>query len=529
MGSIVPQGKRMGNRMSDSEYLGPRPAALVESLRAFPYSTPSAVADLIDNSIAANASVIRIFTSWNEGNPIVELVDDGDGMSESQLIEALRFAGAGPSSDRGPQDLGRFGLGLKTASLSQCSRLTVTTIKDGSISNMGWDVEELRASGSWIPCRSSVQVIDAHKDLLRNQNGTVIRWQKLDRLLGTDSENHSIDDLDEIFEKVQDHLEMVFHRFLSKKDLHGAPKLTILINNLQIAPWDPFLDLYPVPNQVWKVEEHDLVLPSGVARIVGYILPTEREATADEALEMWEQAGRKRWNKLQGFYVYRLDRLLTIGGYLDLDRLPDEHSKLGRICIELDNKTDNDWLLDVTKSSVTPPVRSRAELNMIARRVGVKATARFRSKVFRFCGTCHQRPCICPKVREFELVWICPDLYQSEGRFSINARHSTILDFYEKLNSVDRAKFSNILKLISKTIPLTILRAVPQEDAGRRGLNFRNDNQSERLIRSIAEDLVVERLSRGQKIVDIKDLLLWTEPFSEYPDIVDEVVSKFTE
>ena len=138
--------------MSDSEYLGPRPAALVESLRAFPYSTPSAVADLIDNSIAANASVIRIFTSWNEGNPIVELVDDGDGMSESKLIEALRFAGAGPSSDRGPQDLGRFGLGLKTASLSQCSRLTVTTIKDGSISNMGWDVEELRASGKWIPC-----------------------------------------------------------------------------------------------------------------------------------------------------------------------------------------------------------------------------------------------------------------------------------------------------------------------------------------------------------------------------------------
>jgi hypothetical protein len=81
--------------------------------------------------------------------------------------------------------------------------------------------------------------------------------------------------------------------------------------------------------------------------------------------------------------------------------------------------------------------------------------------------------------------------------------------------------------LISKTIPLSLLRAVPQEDAGRRGLNFRNDNESERLIRSISQDLVVERLSKGQKIADIKELLLWTEPFSDYPDIVDEVVSKY--
>ena len=134
---------------SDEKYLGPRPAALVESLRAFPYSTPSAVADLIDNSIVAHSTVIQINTTWNDGNPIVEITDNGDGMSEGQLREALRFAGSGPSEIRDSSDLGRFGLGLKTASLSQCSRVTVTTIQKGTISNLGWDVDELRHSGKW--------------------------------------------------------------------------------------------------------------------------------------------------------------------------------------------------------------------------------------------------------------------------------------------------------------------------------------------------------------------------------------------
>jgi hypothetical protein len=520
--------KIWGNLVPASEYLGPRPAALVESLRAFPYSTPSAIADLIDNSIVANAKDIRIYTAWNEGNPYVEIVDDGNGMTESQLVEALRFAGVGPSAERSSKDLGRFGLGLKTASLSQCSRMTVTSLSNGSISNMGWDVDELRESGDWKFCSSSVEIIKKHRQLLNNQNGTVVRWQKLDRLLGSDIENQSIRDLDEIFEKVQDHLEMVFHRFLSRTAATGEPELIISINDYKVIPWDPFLDSYPKPNEVWKVEEIDIPMPNGVSRIIGYVLPTERQATADGALEMWEKAGRKRWNKLQGFYVYRLDRLLTIGGYLDLDRLPDEHSKLARICIELDNKTDNDWLLDVTKSSVTPPVRSRAVLNRVARTVGARATARFRSKVFRFCSDCLQRPCTCPGKKEFELVWLCPDLYQLDGKFSINGDHSIIRGFSESLEKDDQFNFSNILKLISKTIPLSLLRAVPQEDAGRRGLNFRNDNESERLIRSITELLVGERLGKGQNVEEIRELLSWTEPFSDYSDIVDEVITKYS-
>jgi hypothetical protein len=401
----------------------------------------------------------------------------------------------------------------------------VTTKQNGTISNLGWDVDELRTSGKWEPCRSSSEVIDAHSKLFGNKDGTVIRWQKLDRLLGSDNENHNIDDLDEVFEKVQDHLEMVFHRFLSRIS-NGLPELTIFINDQKITPWDPFLEKYPIPNEVWKVEESDLVLPNGVSRIVGYVLPTERQAIADNALEMWERAGRKRWNKLQGFYVYRLDRLLTIGGYLDLDRLPDEHSKLARICIELDNKTDNDWLLDVTKSSVTPPVRSRELLNRVARSVGAKATSRFRSKVFRFCTTCVQRPCVCPKARHLEFVWICPDLYvDNEGKFLINNTHSAINDFSNKLDGPRQNEFHNILKMISKTIPLALLRSVPQEAAGRRGLSFRNDNESERLIRSISETLVDARLKKGEDIDVIRDLMLWTEPFSDYPDIIEEVTA----
>jgi len=137
-----------------------------------------------------------------------------------------------------------------------------------------------------------------------------------------------------------------------------------------------------------------------------------------------------------------------------------------------------------------------------------------------------QRPCVCPKARHFEFVWICPDLYvDNEGKFLINNTHSAINDFSNKLDGPRQNEFHNILKMISKTIPLALLRSVPQEAAGRRGLSFRNDNESERLIRSISETLVDARLKKGEDIDVIRDLMLWTEPFSDYPDIIEEVTA----
>ena len=506
--------------------LAPDPAALIDSLRAFPYSASSAIADLIDNSIAAGARVVRIFTKWNNGNPTVEVVDDGKGMTTSELKSALRFAGAGPGAQRDVTDLGRFGLGLKTASLSQCSRVMVTSMRDGSVANLGWDVDELQLSRQWKPSRSVEYETSSHVTLLNGADGTVVSWQKLDRLLGRDLANQSIEELDEVFEKVQDYLEMVFHRFMRRAKPDGANHLEIYINENKLTPWDPFLEEYPVPDQVWRVEDQDVPLPGGISRIVGFVLPTEREATTDGALDMWEKSGRQRWNKLQGFYVYRLDRLLTMGGYLDLGRLLDEHSKLARICIELDNKTDNDWLLDVTKSSVTPPVRVKRQLEQVARKTCSHATRRFRSRVKTFCRTCNKRPCTCPRQREIELVWRIPDLYENSGKFSINEKHSLIARFSASLDVPEQKLFKNILKLISKTIPVMFLKAVPETDEGIRGLSFRDDDDSLNIMIALIHYFFEERKKAGDNLQSIKETLNFLQPFSGYPDIIDTV---FTE
>lgn len=515
--------------MSDFDQdLNPNPAALVESLRAFPYSPHSAIADLIDNSITANARLIRIYAHWDSGSPIVEIVDDGDGMDSKRLQEALRFAGMGPSSPRDSSDLGRFGLGLKTASLSQCSRVTVTTVKGGIVSNLGWDIDELRNSnGRWIPAHSSSEIIQGHKRLLEDRDGTIVRWQKLDRLLGPDSESHTADDLDYIFEKVSNHLEMVFHRFLQKSNQDGNPRLKILVNDRLLVPWDPFLlNTYPVTDQVKKIEDQNIELPSGVSTVVGYVLPTEREAINDGALTEWQAAGRKHWNQLQGFYVYRLDRLITHGGYLGLERLQDEHTKLARIMIELDNKTDNDWLLDVTKSAVTPPVRAKNQLAQIARSVCSKASDRYRSRVRNFCTKCNKRPCQCPKAPQFELVWKCPNLVDEVGKFTINVQHSMIKQFGSGLSADQAREFDRILKLVSKTVPIGFIRGVPTSLENDFIDRFDDRKESVELVRTLIETAVKARLSAGENLTSIRQSLLWVEPFSDFPELIEQVIAR---
>ena len=513
--------------MNQDDDLSPNPSALVESLRAFPYSPHSAIADLIDNSITAEAQTIRIYARWADGNPIVEIVDDGKGINSELLREALRFAGTGPGLQRNPNDLGRFGLGLKTASLSQCSRMTVTSVQNGSVSNLGWDIDELRSSGRrWTPAHSDKKTIEDQIHLLKGHDGTIVRWQKLDRLLGPDSESHSSDDLDTVFESVASHLEVVFHRFMNRVNTNGQPQLTIFVNERKLKPWDPFLSTYPIENQVWKIEDQNVQLPSGVSRVVGHVLPTEREAISDNCHELWDSAGRRRWNQLQGFYVYRLDRLITHGSYLGLPRLQDEHTKLARIEIELDNQTDNDWLLDVTKSTVTPPVRTQGQLKQVARSVCSHASARYRSRVKSFCKTCNKRPCECPRTPKFEPVWKHPNMVDEKGKFTINTQHSTIKQFRTDLTNNQVGEFDRIIRLISKTIPVGFIRGIPSDQERNFVDRFDDGKASLGLLRELLEFAVVGRLLSGELHDSIRQSLLWTEPFSDFPDLIEETIAR---
>ncbi|MGD0510980.1 MAG: ATP-binding protein, partial [Candidatus Micrarchaeaceae archaeon] len=191
----------------------PYAPAMIESLRAVGYDMSTALADLIDNSIFASASEIDVAFFWDGEASTIAVVDNGTGMSEGKLIEALRI-GSDPTLKRERSDLGRFGLGLKTASFSQCRRVTVTTKTEGApFHTRCWDLDYVRATKQWRVLRGG----SPHSSLYASRigkSGTAVVWEHLDRLVSqtTVESAHDLDVFNDRIESVEKHLAMVFHR-----------------------------------------------------------------------------------------------------------------------------------------------------------------------------------------------------------------------------------------------------------------------------------------------------------------------------
>ena len=219
------------NNLNSNIVVNPNVGNLITSLRDIGYTFEIAVADVIDNSISANAKNIHIF-AIEHPNTIVSILDDGVGMTNEELVEAMRLATQNPLNVRSEFDLGRFGLGLKTASFSQCKKLTVASKKNGVLSIKQWDLDFISDQNQWIlvtPDSGSYQTLPSFQRLLEYENGTIVIWEELDRLKGADF-SHLIDSL-------RKHLSLVFHRFLEQI---GTKKIRISINNNPLEPFNPF-------------------------------------------------------------------------------------------------------------------------------------------------------------------------------------------------------------------------------------------------------------------------------------------------
>ena len=191
--------------------IAPRASALIESMRDIGYTLRTAVADIIDNSIAAGARRIELLADTDSEDPLIGILDDGLGMSQEELLEAMRPGTRSPLEGRDAADLGRFGLGLKTASFSQCRRLTVATCRNGSLSAAVWDLDTVAARDEWLVEIPDVNAALPWLDRL-TADGTLVVWQKLDRLTGwkaNDDQKNLVRQLDD----TASHLEFVFHRF----------------------------------------------------------------------------------------------------------------------------------------------------------------------------------------------------------------------------------------------------------------------------------------------------------------------------
>jgi len=351
----------------------------MESLRDIGYDLPAAVADLVDNSLDADALRVDVDLAHDAHGGWVRIADDGLGMSERELDEAMRYGSSRAYRDR---DLGHFGLGLKTASLSQCRSLTVATrsTAGGTIRVRRWDLDRVARTDARELERLGVRSAPREAlEPLEDRTGTVVLWQRPDRILGTrrvDGEA-AARRLEGAAEEIGDHLAMVFHRFLAGEAT--GPRVALHVNGRELGPWDPFARdekmTRRLPPQVLALEH------SGTAhevRVQPWILPGQHHFSSAEAHE--RTAGPRRWNRQQGLYIYRSDRLVQSGGWNRLRTL-DEHSKLARIALDIPPGADDAFRTNVSKMTVALPDALRAPMRALVAGVAAGAQDVYRRRV----------------------------------------------------------------------------------------------------------------------------------------------------
>jgi hypothetical protein len=337
------------------------PAAkrLVGSLRDMGYEFATAIADLVDNSIEAAATVVTIDIEFEGEHSWVRIADNGEGMSSAALREAMRY---GSSRIYTGEDLGKFGLGLKVASLSQCRRLTVASRRSRErfeVSAYCWDLEHIEKTNRWelVPVTSDTAGPSLFSPL-RSAPGTVVLWQRLDRILGYEQPDgeSARRRLASMCREVEGHLSVVFHRFLSG-EVRGRPKLSILVNGSRILPWDPFARDEPATK---SLETVSIPVVHGGQRghlmLEPFVLPHQGDFSTPESFR--RASGPANWNQQQGFYVYRSHRLIQSGGWCRIRTL-DEHTKLARVALRFSPQLDDAFRVNVAKMRVQLPAGMR--------------------------------------------------------------------------------------------------------------------------------------------------------------------------
>lgn len=481
----------------DWELAEPRADALIESTRGFGYSPEAAVADLVDNSVSAGAKNIQIQFDWMGEDSTVRVSDDGRGMSESELASAMRLGSTSPLETRADNDLGRFGLGLKTASFSQARELTVVSRdRGGSLAVRRWDLDTVAATGQW---RLHMSEPAQRPTLdLPWSTGTIVQWSKLDRLVGqadsTDRRAHKR--FLDITDRVHKHLEATFHRFLS-----GRGRIRITVNGREAEPWDPFMSNHPATQML---ADEELPFKGELIRVRPYVLP--HRSKLDDA-EAARGAGAHGWNQQQGFYVYRSGRLLVQGDWLGLGLSRDEHTKLARIALEFPASLDHEWQIDVKKSTARPPGELTDSLKRIARATRSKA-----EQVYRHRGKilAHQSS------KPFVFAWQQYKDRDGQLRYKVNREHPVIAAVLDAAGK-DKTLVERALRFIEETVPTTMIGVAIADSLDSQPAPF---GQSKREIRPLADFVFRGLIEEGATKELAFERVSAAEPFSQYPEVL---------
>ena len=498
----------------DYDIAEPHASIMIESLRAFGYDLKTAIADLLDNSITANAHNVWLDFCWNGHASYIRVIDDGKGMNGQKLVEAMTPGSKNPLDEREVDDLGRFGLGLKTASFSQCKRLTVASKpEDGPISIRRWDLDFVAKSDKWSLLRSPADGSQIHFSQLEEmKHGTIVLWEILDRVVGRADKNdiHALEQFYRSVKIVQEYLSMVFHRYLDGV----KPQIKVYLNGEdelhRIKPWDPFAEnsgaTVMFPNE-------SISYGTGSIKVKGFVLPHKDKLDPEKYSTF---SGPDGWVAQQGFYVYRNKRLLLPGNWLGLGSpsrwTKDDQYKLARIRVDIPNSLDMDWQIDVKKSTAQPPNEIKERLRDLA--ITVRKQAR---EVFAYRGTYGPRP----QKKPLERIWHSA---YSNGFYSykIERGHALVKQVLGAEGNL-KSLIESLLVTLEETVPVQQIWLDAAERSEESTRPFQNV-EKQKLYRAIEFTYKALREKEGYNVETSRQHLINMDAFIDYPDIIEDVI-----
>ncbi len=409
---------------------------LLMSLRSVGYKTETAIADVIDNSISADATEIHVNFIWNGEKSQLCIWDNGHGMTYNELISSMKIGSSNPLDERTSNDLGRFGMGMKTAAFSLGKRLFVMTKNGEEISNATWDLSFIENSndGKWnLLVNGDINDFQSLIPNIDNCSGfTMLIIDELDRLIDVDKLEKSKKSFYRILENVKKHVGMIFHRFIEDDGLK------IFFGDDLVEAWNPFV-IDNSATQELSEEEHR----ESDKRIViqPYVLPHKTKFASNEDYE--KAQGYKGWNAHQGVYVYRNRRLLVYGTWFDFIK-KEPAFNLARIKLDITSTSDYDWKIDIKKSVATPPLYIR---DMLERAIIVCTSAS--TKVYNSRGAYSKNP----TAQHLGYVWEQRKNRAGAYSFYVNKKHPLLIGINKRLDNSGKEILKAYMALIESYAP----------------------------------------------------------------------------
>ena len=506
---MIRQGEMPMDRFREN-----RPTAdiLMNSMRAMDYTFESAIADVIDNSISAHSNRIDIKFPTEPSDCFVAICDNGSGMTSKELINAMRYGSKCKNTERAADDLGRFGLGMKSASLSQCRKLTVMSKKNGLISAYIWDMDVVIKNKDWLMIECSEEQICKLRffDYLKERtSGTVVIWEDFDTIRKNGYEVYS--KLCQYAEAVSKYLSLIFHRYLNR---NGKEKTEIWINNFRLIGKDPFLE-----NHKKTSVRREIILPlkdsEGVERAISvqpFILPFLKDLTEEDKNL---SGGFENYRSCQGFYIYRNERLIIWGTWFGRHR--DELTKYARIRVDIPNTLDDIWGIDIKKQRAHIPKSIRKRLTRAvdeAMDIAVKAQ-KYRGRTEKINN-------------DTDYIWERIKERGGHYTYRIN-RNSVIFELIRsKINEDTWKQLCIILGEIENSVPYHQIYIDESQNAIEE-INKDNDERIAEILYN-AEYLIKYALESGiNDRITIIENLFREEPFCNYPELKNKLLEEMTD